>query len=367
MLKADDARAAGADEEVLTQDAGDAAVGAAAGVVLPDPAMDPAGYSDIDNANAFLARYGGDLMHDGNEWYWWDGHRYVLDVRSRVMELAKATVEARVAVALATGDKATIRAAMGCRSLRRIRAMVDLASSDPRVRVTASELDADRTLLNVENGTIDLTTGALRTHNRADRITKQSPVGYDPTAECPRFLAFLAFIMNDVATLIEYVQRFAGSCLSGEVREHVFHVLYGRGRNGKGTLIRVLHHILGDYSVQANTSTFVDSRVQQAGSSHQEDLTRLRGARFVAAEEVNKGCDLNMARIKTLTGGDVITARSPYAKHSIEFVPEATFALAVNDRPHLPDSGDGTRGRSRMTPFEAPPAKPDPYFEAGLR
>jgi len=151
------------------------------------------------------------------------------------------------------------------------------------------------------------------------------------------------------------------------VREHVFHILYGRGRNGKGTLIRMLHFILGDYSVQANTATFVDSKIQQSGSSHQEDLTRLRGARFVAAEEVNKNCDLNMGRIKTLTGGDIITARAPYAKHSIEFVPQATFALAVNDRPHVPDSGDGTWGRIRLMPFEAHIDKPDPDFEARLR
>ena len=106
----DDARRAGVPRDVLP-DAEASAFIATAGA-LPAArettaedaaAAEPAGYTDTDNAGAFVGRHGDDLLHDGADWLVWDGRRFARDDRSRVMELAKATAEARVGAAEATG------------------------------------------------------------------------------------------------------------------------------------------------------------------------------------------------------------------------------------------------------------------------
>jgi putative DNA primase/helicase len=58
--------------------------------------------------------------------------------------------------------------------------MVKLACSEPGVPLSAAVLDQDKFLLNVENGTLELRTGQLRTHAREDYITRAAPVTYDP-------------------------------------------------------------------------------------------------------------------------------------------------------------------------------------------
>src|SRR5262249_23309339 len=73
----------------------------------------------------------------------------------------------------------------------RVRARVALARTDPRIRVPSDTLDTRPWLLNVENGTLDLHTGALHPHRRADCVTQLAPVRYDPEAVCPSFQAFL--------------------------------------------------------------------------------------------------------------------------------------------------------------------------------
>lgn len=347
--------------------------GAAAGGTEDVAALDVRN-TDKGNADRLVAVHGDDLMFDGEDWYVWDGRRYVRDVRSRRMEMAKAVAEANLRDALAIKDDedrdAAMRAARRGLQIQRLQAMVDLAASDPRIRVEPDDLDADVDLLNVSNGTIDLRTGALRAHDRADRITKLSPVEYDPSAACPRFLAFLDFVMAGNPTLVAYLQRFAGSCLSGDARDQLFHVWYGGGSNGKGTLIRILMRVMGGYACQANTETFLEHASEPSGASHQEDLARLKGIRFVAAEEASPGRKLNLGRIKQMTGGDRIVARKPWGRQSIEYTPQFTLVFATNHAPSVPSADYGTWRRLRQCPFNAtisPEMRDaDPEFESKL-
>src|SRR5690606_12146911 len=73
--------------------------------------------------------------------------------------------------------------AMKSEAAPRIRAALELASTDPRVRVRVAELDADPMLLACRNGTLDLTTGQLREPDRDDLITRCLPIDFDPDAK----------------------------------------------------------------------------------------------------------------------------------------------------------------------------------------
>jgi len=59
---------------------------------------------------------------------------------------------------------------------------------EPGIAIQPEQLDTDRWLLNVRNGTIDLKTGALRAHDQGDYITKLAPVEFHPEAACPAWL-----------------------------------------------------------------------------------------------------------------------------------------------------------------------------------
>ena len=50
--------------------------------------------------------------------------------------------------------------------------MLKIARSRPELTVLADELDANPWLFNCQNGTIDLRTGVLQPHARADNLTK---------------------------------------------------------------------------------------------------------------------------------------------------------------------------------------------------
>jgi putative DNA primase/helicase len=109
----------------------------------------------------------------------------------------------------------------------------------------ARDLDTNRWQLDVQNGTIDLKTGALRPHRREDLITSLSPVVYDPSAQCPTWQATLDRILNQSKDVIRFLQRLFGLFLTGDVSDQILPIFYGSGANGKSTIINVILDSLG--------------------------------------------------------------------------------------------------------------------------
>jgi putative DNA primase/helicase len=97
--------------------------------------------------------------------------------------------------------------------------------------------------------TVDLRTGAVRSPAPLDYMTKRTTVcAADPGTRAPLWAAFLDRITAGDVQLQNYLQRVAGYCLTGSVREHVLFFLYGTGANGKSVFVNTLLWILGDYA-----------------------------------------------------------------------------------------------------------------------
>lgn len=111
------------------------------------------------------------------------------------------------------------------------------------------------------------------------------------------------------------------------------------------TLLSVLVEVLGDY---ARTIAF--SALEMKRSDIPSDIAALEHARLVMASEVKEGQRFNEGRIKSLTGGDVISARHLYGEW-FNFKPEAKFFLAVNHKPAVADDSYGFWRRIRLVPF----------------
>lgn len=110
-----------------------------------------------------------------------------------------------------------------------IMGMLRVAHSEENISANGEALDADPMLLNVQNGTLDLDAGKLRTHRPADLITRVCPVKYDSDAKAPRWEQFLDEIMGGDKELVVFLQRVLGYALTGDTREQCFFFLYGPG------------------------------------------------------------------------------------------------------------------------------------------
>jgi putative DNA primase/helicase len=317
------------------------------------PSVGETGLTDIGNGQRLAMLHGRDLrfLPAASCWLVWDGNRWRRDELREVDRRAKATAlsifeEAR---AMSDGEARTAlyRHAISSQSDPRIRAMLKRAEAEEGVALRHSALDTDPWLLNVANGTLDLRTKTLRPHRREDFITRLAPVAYDARAQCPRWERFLSEIMAGDRDVIGYVQRAVGYSLTGDTREECFFCCYGRGSNGKTKQLETLRALSGDYAAQANFDTFLEQRSDRP----RPDIARLAGRRIVTAVEVGENARLSESVIKSVTGGDTVTARQLYER-DFEFRPQFKLWLAANHKPIIRATDHAMWRRVHLIPFD---------------
>lgn len=326
--------------------------------------------TDAGNAQRF-ARQHGAIVRYCYEWrrfLIWNDARWHPDAGALAMRLAKET--ARSIYAEATGEpdpdrrKKIAAWAAASESGARLRAMLALAQSEPGVPVESADLDRDPSLLNVENGTLNLRSGELRPHQREDLITKLAPVAYDPASTCPLWLAFFERIFEGNEHLIAYVQRAAGYSLTGYTSEQCLFMPYGTGANGKTTLLSVLQALCGEYAIGTRPETLM----VKGPDAIPNDVARLRGARLAVAVEAEEGRRFAESLVKQMTGGDVITARFMRAEF-FDFTPSFKLWLATNHKPVIRGTDHAIWRRIRLIPFTVtiPEGERDRHFKDKLR
>jgi putative DNA primase/helicase len=339
--------------------------------------------TDLGNARRLVERHGRDLRycHPWKKWLVFDGQRWREDATAEVVRRAKETQGDLLARSvsrlseLADDDsdesrveksqlKTIIAHCLKWEDFRRLNASVELASSEPTIPILPDVLDNDPMLFNVQNGTLDLRTGALREHRRDDYLTKLAPVEFDPSARCPRWLDFFHRIMGGKMELIGYLQRVAGYCLSGDCSEHALWFFYGQGANGKSTYLSTLLHLFGDYGAQAVSELLM----QRAHEQHPTERADLFGRRFVATIETDEGKRLAESLMKQATGGDKIRARKLY-QDFFEFTPTHKIFLAANHLPIVKGTDFAVWRRIKLVPFVVtiPPAEQDRQLAAKLK
>lgn len=320
--------------------------------------------TDLGNARRLVNKHGEDLRycHPWNKWLAWDGMRWKPDDSGEVERRAKETVRLIYAEASSESDERLreelVKWALRSENQQRIRAMISLSESEPGIPVSPGEMDCDPWLLNCQNGTLDLRTGALQPHNQADLITKLAPVLYDPLAKCPAWLDFLDTIFDGNGDLISFVQRAVGYSLTGHTDERCMFTLWGNGKNGKSTFLETIGVMLGDYADKVPTETLLTTR----NATIPNDVAKLRGARFVRASESEQGRWLAEAKIKELTGQDTVTARFLHAEW-FDFIPEFKIWLGTNHKPVIRGTDQAIWDRIRLIPFTVRIQNPKPRRE----
>jgi putative DNA primase/helicase len=232
------------------------------------------------------------------------------------------------------------------------------------LRIDYEELDQNKHLLVVANGTVDLRSGELLEHSPEHMMTHRIPFNYEPDANAPRWNRFLQEIMCGDEEMVDYLQRLFGYATTGHTKESIVVVFHGGGANGKSVLLNAIRHVLRPICGIAAFSTFE----KKTGSSSTADLAHVANARLVFAQEGERNIPMSESLLKRATGGDPVTARHLYQSH-FTFEPQWTLFLATNYRPRLSGSDAGLWRRIKLIPFDASflGAAGDPNLQDTLR
>ena len=289
----------------------------------------PKGRTERANSRRFLKQFGDKVRfcHAWGKWLVWDNARWRIDDGGAVMRLAMATADSVWLDAKEHLTKDVVDFAVATSGHGKLSAMLKLAAAD--VSVAVDDLDANPWLLNCPNGTLDLRTGELRPHRREDNLTKLCPTNYTPDAGSYCWDGFLEGVFD--GPTIDFMQKFLGYCLTGDVSEQILAVFYGIGSNGKSTLLNAIQHTLGtDFSPAAPPSLLMEKKTE----THPTELAGLFGKRLVIAQETNAGARLAEATVKSLTGGDIISARR-MREDFWQFSPTHKLILCTNHKPRV--------------------------------
>lgn len=284
-----------------------------------------------------VARY----VPERKKWYIYDGSCWLPDIGGLMaMELCKDLADGLLQYLLTFKDES-----VRIRNLedynkwqqRRLRDIY-LKEAQSVYPVSMEAFDADRYLLNCENGTLDLRTMQFPDHDPEDRLTKMVHVNYDPAATCDRFERYIDEIMSGDKDRARFLQKALGYAVSGDTRHECMFFLYGEPtRNGKGTLMESILRVMGDYGRAVRPETIAQK--QSVNSQNpSEDIARLAGIRFANISEPSRGLVLNAAQVKSMTGNDTLNARF-LNENSFDFQPQ--FKLYVNTN-YLPVISDMT-------------------------
>lgn len=297
--------------------------------------------------------------HSEGAWYLWGGHHWTLDRTDTVYRLVSCDVAARYLEAGAQvlrerGDRdlsdALTKRARDLGNRRRVDNVLHLAARQPGLALAGDEWDTDPWLLGVANGVLDLRTGTLRPGRPLDYIRSVAPTewhGLD--APAPLWERFLGEVFAGDDDLIASVQRLLGYGCTGLTYEHRLPILWGPGRNGKGTLLEAVGDVLGpDLAIPTQAEALMD--VGGRGGGPQPFVYQLRGKRLVWASETNEGRRLNAGLVKLLTGGDTRNVRTLHSR-PVRYKPSDLILLLTNAKPRIDAEDQALWDRVLLIPF----------------
>jgi putative DNA primase/helicase len=327
-----------------------------------DERLNSYAWTDLGNARALLYLYGDRIRWctTSQRWFTWRQTHWEDDSKNTVLAWANKTALRRLAASELLEDEDTRKQAQryfrSCQgTAKRNAALEQVKAWVPNVCVTA-ELDRDPWLLNCKNGTYNLRTGQLQQHRQDDLITRCVLAEYDPTAQAPRWHAFLDRVFAGNAELIGYLQRAVGYSLTGSTREHAVFISYGGGHNGKSLFLNVLGELLGEYAWATQRTTFTEAKSETI----RNDLAQLNGRRMVRCSETNSNFRFDEGLLKQMSGEDTMTARFLRAEF-FQFKPTFKIWLATNYKPTVAGTDTGIWRRIKLIPWqvEIPEAERD--------
>lgn len=321
-----------------------------------EEAVGAAAYSKhLRVAQMFADEFRGKFLHvHGVGWHRWDGKRFRPCIQQQYQAMQRLI---RKSAHRALTDTELRRDLNSVQSYAGQTDALKLAATMDGMGYEIDEMDADPYLINLRNGTYCLRTRVLRRHTPEDRITKLMGGSYDPANPQRSALweEFLLRVLPD-REVRDFLQRFVGMAMLGEVREHNMLILLGGGRNGKGVFYGRIAAAFHDYAAVVHEDLILSTR----STPHPTATMDLVGCRWAYISELSDGRRMATANMKRLTGGDRLKGRHMY-KDFTDFDPSHSLVLVTNTLPHIAASDAAAWERIRVVPFDVfiPPEERD--------
>lgn len=225
-----------------------------------------------------------------------------------------------------------------------VNAVLTLARSNNGIVTAVNEWDAHPMILNTPDKAIDLETGkpVSRDGLLFMQTTGVAPL-YMPT---PVWDKFISEIFDNDLEMIEFMQRLAGYCLTGSIKEQKLFFLHGGGANGKSVFLDVLRNISGKYSHNLPSEALMTSR----NEGHPTMYASLHGKRLAISSEIEESAHWAESRIKSMTGDETLTARFMH-KDFFTFAMTHKHIVAGNSKPRLKGDDFAMVRRMILIPF----------------
>ena len=169
------------------------------------------------------------------------------------------------------------------------------------------------------------------------------PIRFDAAAKCPAWHEFLASLWPDDPESVHLLQQWMGYLVSGRTDLQKALLMKGEKRGGKGTILRIAGHLVGETASAGMTLAALKERF---------GLMPLVGASLATFGDVRLDGRTSMLveRLLSLIGGDRLTVDRK-GKDPISFTCAARFMLASNLPVRLHDPSGAIASRFVILPF----------------
>ena len=359
------------------------------GVVTPKFIRDCIHAGELGDGILFAALLKDRYVYNSSarEWLVWGGHAWARDLHESVLGATEIVVDglldATIHVSKDIAEKTKAGEDQTAGRLKSYRAQlyervqklrtdkgrmtaVKMArtNSQNSLVITSEELDANPMLIACANGVIDLESGRFRDGCPTDLISRSAPTEWKGLDEpAARWEQFLLEVFDGDGDLVAYVHRLFGCAIIGTVIEHIFPVLWGVGRNGKGTLVETLAHVMGPIAGSIQPEMLLSTKHPRSSAAPSPDIMGLKGLRIAFADETEEGQHFSVSKVKFFTGGGTLVGRHPHDKYDVRFAPTHMLFLLTNHRPKASPDDFAFWERLHLIPFKLSFVNRDPVAD----
>jgi len=205
--------------------------------------------------------------------------------------------------------------------------------------IKRKELNKDLWTLNLENGLFNIKSFEFTPHAPDLITTIRMPLNYDPDAACPAIEKFISELVYPEH--VNLIKEMIGYCLYHDYTYQNWFLLHGEGANGKSKMLSLIGKFLGEENIS---------------SIGLQDLSQRFAPVNLYGKSANVVADLSdadlkrTARLKQLTGGDLITAE-PKFKNAFTYFNFAKLIYSCNKVPLTEDKSKAFFRRVIFIPF----------------
>lgn len=304
----------------------------------------------------FLQLYGDRVRYIREEKKWVvfdsDKRAWINDAEGLVWEMMiEGTRRQMSQASLIGGETAKVwsRWAIGRESTKALESGLRQVSRMSGITSALGEWNFDPWMAGLKEGwTLDLRTGSVNPSVVEDMITNCLGCGPPGKEDLLNDLSsrpvivWLREMMQDDVEQICFIQKALYYTLLGVKTHKVWFPCFGETDTGKTLFLNLLLALLGDYGTVTTFDVF-DAEKRSNDSTY--SLASFQHKRLIAVDETEVDRVLDASRLKMVTGGAPIQARSPYGR-PIRYQPQFAFWLGTNFEPQLKNDDGAVWGRT---------------------